>query len=348
MSRLLKQRPFAPRDDRTLLDEMNALCRWHLAGCPQYRKIWPDFSEAGVLEELPYLHVGVFKHLLLRTVHDEIDHQRTLASSATTGNSPSRISLDRRSSGLQSQSSLAILKEMVGPELRPLLVLDSAKSLRRPAEVSARVAAAMSLRPLASEIHFLIEDADDPASVKWSQLAEILRRHDDLLVYGFTWILWSAWGNGAMPDEIRAALAGKRIHFVHSGGWKKLERARVRRREFDAALLADLSAESQVIDFYGLVEQVGVLYPLCEHEFRHVPRWADAIVRDPWTLEPLQDTTGQLQLINVLAYGAPYHSVLTEDLGEVADGPCPCGRAGRRFRLAGRVPKAEVRGCANV
>ncbi len=72
------------------------------------------------------------------------------------------------------------------------------------------------------------------------------------------------------------------------------------------------------------------------------------IVRDPWTLEPLVGATGQLQLINVLAYGAPYQSVLTEDLGEAVDGPCPCGRPGRRFRLAGRVPKAEVRGCANV
>jgi Acyl-protein synthetase, LuxE len=55
-----------------------------------------------------------------------------------------------------------------------------------------------------------------------------------------------------------------------------------------------------------------------------------------------------LQLLNVLAHGAPYHSVLTEDLGRLAEGQCPCGRPGRRFQLLGRVPKAELRGCANV
>ena len=97
-----------------------------------------------------------------------------------------------------------------------------------------------------------------------------------------------------------------------------------------------------------LFEQVGVLYPLCEHGFRHVPRWADVLVRDPWTLRPLVGEAGLLQLMNVLAYGAPYHSVLTEDRGRVVEGPCPCGRVGRRFELLGRVPKAEVRGCANV
>jgi hypothetical protein len=58
--------------------------------------------------------------------------------------------------------------------------------------------------------------------------------------------------------------------------------------------------------------------------------------------------SGMLQLLNPLAYGAPYHSVLTEDLGRIIPGTCACGRAGRQFELLGRVPKAELRGCANV
>jgi hypothetical protein len=52
--------------------------------------------------------------------------------------------------------------------------------------------------------------------------------------------------------------------------------------------------------------------------------------------------------MNVLALGAPYHSVLTEDLGRRVEGDCPCGRAGRRFGLLGRMAKTETRGCANV
>jgi phenylacetate-coenzyme A ligase PaaK-like adenylate-forming protein len=135
---------------------------------------------------------------------------------------------------------------------------------------------------------------------------------------------------------------------VHSGGWKKLEAAKVQREEVDELLLRDLSPASAVIDYYGLVEQVGVVYPLCSEGWRHVPVWADVLVRDPLTLECQASEPGQLQLINLLAHGAPYHSVLTEDVGRLIPGECACGRGSRRFELIGRLPKAEVRGCANV
>jgi hypothetical protein len=161
-------------------------------------------------------------------------------------------------------------------------------------------------------------------------------------------MLWAGWGGVAMPTAAREALAATRVDFVHSGGWKKLESLRVGREEFDSALLAGVGPGSSVLDFYGLVEQVGIIYPLCRAGFRHVPQWAAAIVRDPWTLGPLTGEAGLLQLLNVLAYGAPYHSVLTEDLGRIVAGDCPCGRGGQRFEFLGRVPQAEVRGCANV
>ena len=151
-----------------------------------------------------------------------------------------------------------------------------------------------------------------------------------------------------MPADVRARLSHKKVHFVHSGGWKKLEASQVDRDRLDAALLGGVAPGSQVIDCYGLVEQVGVLFPLCEQGFRHVPRWADVVVREPWTLEPLTDQPGLLQLMNVLAHGAPYHNVLTEDCGRLVKDECPCGRSGRRFELLGRVPRAEMRGCANV
>jgi hypothetical protein len=348
MSDLLHAQPFAPRDDAAFLREINALSLRHLAGCEPYRRMWPDWSGADSIDGIPFVHVGVFKHLLLRTTLPEIRHQRILTSSATSGAALSRIALDQQSSALQSQSSLAILREMVGPQLRPLLVLDAAESLRRPGEVSARIAAAMSLRPLASQIHFLLADAGDPRSVDWDRLRDVLRGHDDLLVYGFTWILWAAWGGSDLPADVRSLLRGKRIHFVHSGGWKKLEDLRVDPERLRAALVEGLAPQSRVIDFYGLVEQIGILYPLCECGFRHAPGWAEVLVRDPWTLRPLIGEVGALQLMNVLALGAPYHSVLTEDLGRRVEGDCPCGRAGRRFELLGRMAQAETRGCANV
>ena len=340
--------PYAARDDAALLTELNDLSRRHLTGCAPYKSVWPEWREARDLAELPFLHAGVFKYVRFRTESPDIKHERTLKSSATTSGKSSMITLDRESSELQSASTLAILRDFVGPGLRPLLVLDSSKSLLARGEVSARVAAALSLKPLATEIHFLLEDASNADSMRWEVLEGQLKAHDDLLVYGFTWILWLAWLQAKRPAAIAALLKGKRIAFVHSGGWKKLEALKVERQEFDQALLKDLDPRSRVVDYYGLVEQVGIIYPLCEAGFRHVPRWAEVIVRDPWTLQPLTGEDGQLQLLNTLARGAPYHSVLTEDVGRAVAGDCPCGRKGRRFLLQGRVPKSEVRGCANV
>jgi hypothetical protein len=347
MSELLDQRPFAPRDDALFLREMNALSRWHLDHCPDYSRVWPDWEEARSIAELPYLHAGLFKHVTFQTQAEGIKHQRVLLSSSTTGSQPSRIALDQRSSTLQEKSVRAILAEFVGPLLRPLVVVDDARALRRRGEISARIAAAMALRPLATEVLFLLEESD-PVVVRWDVLIDVLSRSQEIFVYGFTSILWQAWLGADLPASVREAIAGKTIHFVHSGGWKKLEAARIDRRQFDAGLLAGLSDRSRVIDYYGLVEQVGVIFPLCEHGFHHVPRWAEVVVRDPWTLAPIPDQPGLLQLQNVLAHGAPYHSVLTEDLGRLFPGRCACGRAGRRFELLGRVPRTELRGCANV
>jgi hypothetical protein len=347
MSELLQQPPFSERDDTALLREMNDLSRRHLAGCEAYRAVWPEFAEARTLAKLPFLHVGVFKHRVWRTNGEGIAHQRTLKSSSTSGTS-SQISLDGRSGALQAQSSAAILKDLLGADQRPLVILDDVRSLQQRGEVSARVTAAMSLRPLSTEMHFLLGRSDAPESMNWQTLLDLCSKHPRLLFYGFTWMLWVALAQGTMPDDVRVALANTQMHFVHSGGWKKLEAMKVSREQFDAALLGIVAPGSGVLDFYGLVEQVGIIYPLCEAGFRHVPRWAAALVRDPWTLQALTGEPGMLQLMNPLAFGAPYHNVLTEDMGRVVEGKCDCGRAGQRFELLGRMPKAEVRGCANV
>lgn len=345
MTSILDLDPYGPRMQKQFLAEVNELTHHHINGCEPYRRINKNFVDATKVEDIPWVHVGVFKHLKFRTEAEGIVFgERTLNSSATSSGIPSQIVLDNKSSDLQSKSSISILKKVVGDSLRPLLILDSSRSLRG-RTLSARVAAAMSLKPLASEIYFLLDDATNPDSMKWDVLTEILERENELLVYGFTWILWLAWANGNMPEKIKSLLKGKTIHFVHSGGWKKLESQKVSHREFDSLLLNNLTNQSKVIDFYGLVEQIGVIFPLTEDDYRLVPVWSECIVRDPWTLEPIYDKPGMLQLINLLSWGAPYHSVLTEDMAIM---PRPKVNGLRKFKLLGRIPKAEVRGCANV
>jgi hypothetical protein len=348
MSQFLEQAPYAKRDDATFLAEMNALSIHHLKGCEAYARIWPDAHKAERLEDLPWLHVGVFKHLDLRTKFEGSKHVRTLLSSATSSGVSSKIALDTRSSQYQSQGTLAVLKDFIGDDQQPLCILDSASALRGGRQLSARIAAAMSLKPLASQLYFLLDDSNEASSMKWSELLEAIDGHDAFMVYGFTWMLWLAWADQAFPEEVRQALAGKRVTFVHSGGWKKLEAQKVGPEAFNAKLMDGLDPSSQVIDFYGLVEQVGTIYPLCPCGYRIAPAWADVLVRDPITGECLQENIGQLQMMNAISWGAPYHNVLTEDLGRLIPGGCSCGRSGTVFELIGRIPKSEVRGCANV
>lgn len=348
MSELLDRDPYSERDQRVFLSELRALSEHHLSGCAEYARIWSNWKGAEDVAAFPFLHVGMFKAGTFVTSACGIQHQRVLKSSATSSGVSSQIRLDQRSAELQLRSASVILADFLGSERRPLIVLDSSAGLRSGAELSAGTAAALSLKPLSSDILFLLKDASDPTSMKWDQLLPILAKNNSLLIYGFTYMLWCAWAAVEIRADVRSALQGKRIDFVHSGGWKKLEHLRVSRGQFDSALTRGLDPCSRVLDFYGLVEQVGVIYPLCPAGFRHVPVWADVLVRDPWNLVPLADSEGQLQLINLLAWGAPYHNVLTEDLGRLVPGECPCGRKGKRFEFTRRMPKAEMRGCANV
>lgn len=338
---------YAQRNERLFMEHMNALCRLHLNGCNLYKAIWNDWKVAHVAEELPYLHAGLFKQLDFRRTGATFG--RVLHSSSTSQNKPSQIALDNASSKLQAKSSLAILTEFVGSEKRPLLIFDDDSLVRRSQSVSARFAAAMSLFPLASDVRFIVRDASDMKSVKWEFVAELLKSNDRILAFGMTWALWQAMSRGNVPEFIKDLLTHKEVCFAHSGGWKKLEAEKVNRTEFNEVILEHVSPESKVIDFYGLVEQVGVVFPLCEQGNRHVPRWADFVVRDLFTMQPTKaGEVGAIQLINPLAFGAPYHSVLTEDLAIDKGAGCICRRKGRIFELIGRIPNAEVRGCANV
>jgi hypothetical protein len=106
----------------------------------------------------------------------------------------------------------------------------------------------------------------------------------------------------------------------------------------------------RIIDYYGMVENVGVVYPDCALGYKHVPAFAEVIIRDPLTLAPVEaGQQGLVQVCSVLPTSFPGFLLLTDDMGEIIghDG-CDCGRRGTHFRFLRRVPKVEVRGCGNL
>ena len=124
MKDILQAPPYGERDDARFLSELNALTQHHVNGCPEYSNLYGHLPEADNLEEVPFLHVGLFKHVEFKTSSQNIHHERMLLSSGTSGQS-SMIHLDEVSSSYQAQSSSAILKNFVGEKKRPLLIIDS-------------------------------------------------------------------------------------------------------------------------------------------------------------------------------------------------------------------------------
>jgi len=113
---------------------------------------------------------------------------------------------------------------------------------------------------------------------------------------------------------------------------------------------AAATGRTRVVNFYGLVGQVGSLFLEGDAGLLYPPAFADVIIRDPLTLAPAPTgTPGVIQCLSALPTSYPGHSILTEDLGviERVDGG-PGDRHGNALRVLGRLPRAELRGCSDT
>jgi len=334
------------RDQLTYTSECNPQLRSYFAA-------WPiDYQAAESIAELPYLPVGTFKANPPLTLGDRRQIVRTLTSSATTGQTPSRVALDSETSKRMVRGVTSVFRDFIGSKRRPYLVIDAPETMSNHAELSARGAAIHGLRPFATDtVCCLLSDDSGNLTIDLDRLFEFAHQYRDVevLAYGFTYILWQKLVVPLAARNITLDLAHIRV--LHSGGWKRLQDQAVTRAIFAAGVAATFGcAEARVVDFYGMVENLGVVYPDCEYGFKHVPAFAEVLVRDPLTLRPVDaGEQGLVQVCSALPTSFPGFLVLTDDIAEVIsyDG-CACGRRGLCFRFVKRVPKAELRGCGNV
>ena len=318
-----------------------------------YAEHWPvDFHTAHTLADLPYLPVGAFKSNPPLALVNANEVKRTLTSSATTGQVPSRVVLDAETAKRMTKGVTTIIKDFIGPARRPYLVIDTPEKVNKQVELGARGAAIQGLGSFATEVICCLRG--DPGGNTNLNLEKLLDcaakwRETEVLAYGFTYVIWTQLVQPLQRQGITLDIPNVRV--LHSGGWKRLEREAVTKDAFiDGVASVFGCSPDRVIDFYGMVENVGVIYPDCERGNKHVPAFAEVVVRNPLTLEPVAvGQQGLVQVCSVLPTSFPGFLVLTEDMAEIIDyNECTCGRRGTSFRFAGRVPKAEVRGCGNL
>jgi hypothetical protein len=352
IDRFLTRPPYEPEHDAELL----ALLRQQVlavteadAGYANYVRHWPvPPRHANCLADLPYLSVSVFKRQPPFALVPQEQIARVLTSSSTTGQEPSRIPLDGPTSRRMTKALAAILKDFIGPDRRPYLVIDDPGATAAGPSLGARGTAIRGLSPFATETAYCLK-ADGTIDHTTLDSFVASRAAGSVLAYGFTYLLWR---NFVRPlREAGVCLNLTRAHVLHSGGWKRLQDEAVSKDEFNAGVAAVFGCPVEnVIDFYGMVENVGVVYPDCRAGNKHAPNFGAVIVRDPLTLRPAAvGATGLVQVCSILPTSFPGHLLLTEDMATVVlDDGCPCGRPGLAFRFAGRAPKSEPRGCGDV
>lgn len=330
-----------------LLEELNLLTLHHIECCPSYARLLqtlqlpsPPYKS---LTEIPYLPVSLFKKRDLSSVpHDEV--YKTLLSSGTTGSIPSKIYLDRKTAQMQTAALAAIMTHLLGQKRLPMLIIEEEEVIKDPKMFSARGAALIGMLNFGRDPLYLL---DKEGKVKRKALLDwsLKYREGPVLIFGLTFMVWKYFLEALEPHAISLPSG----ILLHTGGWKKLQDISVSNEDFKAKALAAAGIQ-KCHNFYGFVEQVGSVFVECEKGLLHSPNFAEVVIRDSATWnEARGNTQGVIQTISTLPWSYPGHSLLTEDLGRIERvDDCPCGRKGKGFKVLGRIPRAEPRGCSDV
>jgi phenylacetate-coenzyme A ligase PaaK-like adenylate-forming protein len=341
--------------DVVLTSILRELCADIAQHCPPYdrflRRLGRSPADWQTTSDVPPLPVSMFKQFLLAAVPPE-KVVRQLHSSATTGQQPSRIVIDKTTAFRQARALVSILKEHLGGHRRPYLVLDAQESATAGDTLTARGAAIRGIGNFASEtLYGMKKQANGDLISDWSCIEDFFQRHsqEPMLLFGFTYMVWTRFVEEAERRAVK--FKASKAQLLHSGGWKKLADQAVTKDEFTRRTSQVLGCDPQgVLDFYGMVEQVGTVFVDCQAGNKHAPAFADVLIRRPYTLQPVSiGQSGIIEVVSVLPTSYPGQAIITEDQGQlIGVDDCPCGRLGNYFRFTKRIEQAEARGCGDT
>ncbi len=330
-----------------LLCDLNRLTVHHKAACRLYGyyidTLFGD-REATSLAEVPYLPVRAFKTFELKSIADA-DVFKIMTSSGTTG-AVSRIYLDKETSKLQSQKLIEVFSNAFSRSRFPMLVIDGQGTVTDRRQFSARTAAINGFSLFSRGREFALNDLF-AVDVERVQAFVEANRGQRIFIFGFTFVVWQNFVAQLKRMNVRLDLSNSFL--LHGGGWKKLADQNISNERFKAEV-QEWTGCKDVRNYYGMVEQTGTIFMECEHGNLHAAVGSDVIIRDPATFAVLpHGAEGLIQVFSNIQKSYPGHSLLTEDVGHTLDGEsCACGRKGTIVKIAGRLKKAEIRGCSDA
>lgn len=305
------------------------------------------------LNEIPPVAVSVFKELgfNLNSVPKE-DLTLALQSSATSG-IPSTVVIDKITAKRQGKAMVKVIGEFIGKERKPFLIMDIDPRSASRKLLGARFAAVTGYLKFASKVgYFLKADENNLSYFDVEGILAFIKElssEQPVVVFGFTYILYQNVLKSVLKSDVKLHLPeGSKI--IHIGGWKKLESEKIDKELFNEQLAQCFGIRPEdVIDIYGFTEQMGLNYPDCPCGCKHASSYVKVLTRDTVTRRILPaGEEGMLEFVTPIPHSYPGNVVLTDDIGVLEDSPCPYGRSGQRFRIVGRLKKAEVRGCGDI
>jgi len=329
-------------------DALGELTKHHHANCPPYRKILDalgfDPATKHAVEDIPFIPARLFKDYELISV--EMSRViKTMTSSGTTGQSVSRIFLDQTTATNQTKVLTKIVSNFTGKKRLPMLVIDTKSALKDRNLFSARGAGILGFSMLGYDVTYVL---DENMQLDFAALEAFCSKHkgDNILLFGFTYMIWEYFYKRLAESGKRLALENGIL--MHGGGWKKLVEKAVDNDNFKHSL-ENVCGLKNIYNYYGMVEQTGSIFMECEAGYLHSSIFSDLIIRrtDFSVCGPREE--GLIQLVSLLPFSYPGHSILSEDAGElVGEDDCLCGRLGKYFKIHGRVQNAEIRGCSDT
>ncbi|MBO7562766.1 MAG: acyl-CoA reductase [Bacteroidales bacterium] len=356
---LLELAPYdgSENSERLFMEALKEELQFHYQNNQMYRRFCErkKFDPFGdfAMEDIPPVSVSVFKELgfKLNSVPEE-NLTLALQSSATSG-IPSTILVDKETAKRQAKAMIKVVGEFIGKERKPFLIMDIDPRSSYRKLLGARFAAVTGYLKFANKTgYFLKADQNNVSYFDVDGIKEYAASLDPekpVVVFGFTYILYQNVLQSIEEKGVKISLP-KGSKIIHIGGWKKLESEKISKELFNSRLSACFGLEpSDVIDIYGFTEQMGLNYPDCTCGWKHTSSYVRVIVRDTRTREVLPPgKEGLLEFVSPVPHSYPGNAVLTDDIGVIDPESCPAGRAGTRFKVVGRMKKAEVRGCGDI
>jgi hypothetical protein len=306
-----------------LIERINELDLRHRNNCVAYRAIVEHMFGTGpfnTIETLPFIHVSVFKEHELTSI-DSTKAHRIMTSSGTSGR-PSKIFIDKSDSLEQVKSLSAIWTARFGSHRRQMFIVND----RTNGTHDARWAAMAGFTMFGKSVTTLT-DTTNTSDI----------RDEEPILVGMTTDIWA-------HRQLLKKFVNCRPVILHGGGWKKLAAATVSREDFLSGL-HEFCPTITVVNWFGMIEQVGTVYFDCVMGNFHASDNDTFVIRAIDTLQPTQ--TGLLQMLSTVPRSYPGHSLLTDDICELVT-QCRCGTPTRAFRFYDRRQGTSVRGCANV